>query len=97
MLYLFALKMLIISSKPVEPERLFECLPNSMRPSESPGHSSGKIPSSNSHHDHQHNASENSVYTTPALIPPRILPLLHDLALQMVQAGNQQQLQKIYR
>lgn len=66
-----------------------------MRPSESPGHSNGKIPSSNSHHD-QHN-TENPVYTTPALIPPRILPLLHDLALQMVQAGNQQQLQKIYR
>lgn len=83
-------------SKPVEPERLFECLPNSMRPSESPGDSSGKIPSSLGHHDH-HNTSENSVYTTPALIPPRILPLLHDLALQMVQAGNQQQLQKIYR
>lgn len=90
-------KQLLLSySKPVEPERLFECLPNSMRPSESPGHSNGKIPSSSSHHD-QHNTAENSVYTTPALIPPRILPLLHDLALQMVQAGNQQQLQKIYR
>ncbi|KAL1546096.1 exocyst complex component EXO70A1-like [Salvia divinorum] len=90
-------KQLLLSySKPVEPERLFECLPNSMRPSESPGHSSGKTPS-NSHHDHQNNTSENSVYTTPALIPPRILPLLHDLALQMVQAGNRQQLQKIYR
>ncbi|KAH6762625.1 exocyst subunit exo70 family protein A1 [Perilla frutescens var. hirtella] len=91
-------KQLLLSySKPVEPERLFECLPNSMRPSESPGDSSGKIPSSHSHHDHQHNTSESSVYTTPALIPPRILPLLHDLALQMVQAGNQLQLQKIYR
>ncbi|KAG6427253.1 hypothetical protein SASPL_111495 [Salvia splendens] len=91
-------KQLLLSySKPVEPERLFECLPNSMRPSESPGHSTGKIPSSNSHHDHQNNTSENSAYTTPALIPPRILPLLHDLALQMVQAGNQQQLQKTYR
>lgn len=83
-------------SKPVEPERLFECLPNSMRPSESPGESSGKIPSAHGHHEHN-NTPENSVYTTPALIPPRILPLLHDLALQMVQAGNQQQLQKIYR
>ncbi|XP_042049776.1 exocyst complex component EXO70A1-like [Salvia splendens] len=91
-------KQLLLSyNKPVEPERLFECLPNSMRPSESPGHSTGKIPSSNSHHDNQNNTSENSAYTTPALIPPRILPLLHDLALQMVQAGNQQQLQKTYR
>ncbi|KAL7107925.1 hypothetical protein ACP275_06G084100 [Erythranthe tilingii] len=83
--------------KPVEPERLFECLPNSMRPSGSPGDSGGKIPSSNSHSDHQNNTTENSIYTTPTLIPPRILPLLHDLAQQMVQAGNKQQLQKIYR
>ncbi|KAK4385461.1 Exocyst complex component EXO70A1 [Sesamum angolense] len=84
-------------SKAVEPERLFECLPNSMRPSAgSPGDSSSKHPSSNSHSD-QNNSAENSVYTTPTLIPPRILPLLHDLAQQMVQAGNQQQLQKIYR
>ncbi|KAL6518238.1 hypothetical protein OROMI_033939 [Orobanche minor] len=76
-------------SKSVEPERLFECLPISMRPSGSPGESSGKMPSSN-HSDH-------SVYTTPTLIPPRILPLLHDLAQQTVQAGRQQQLQRIYR
>ncbi|XP_073118598.1 exocyst complex component EXO70A1-like [Henckelia pumila] len=85
-------------SKPVEPERLFECLPNSMRPSSgSPGDSSGKIPSSKSHSEHQNNGTENSAYTTPTLIPPRILPLLHDLAQQMIQAGNQQQLQRIYR
>ncbi|KAL3838158.1 hypothetical protein ACJIZ3_022749 [Penstemon smallii] len=83
-------------SKAVEPERLFECLPNSMRPSSgSPGNSGGKI--ANSHSEHQNNNAENSAYTTPTLIPPRILPLLHDLALQMVQAGNQQQLQRIYR
>lgn len=87
-----------VFSKAVEPERLFECLPNSMRPSSgSPGDSSGKIPSSNHHADQQNHAAENSVYTTPTLIPPRILPLLHDLAQQMVQAGNQHQLQKLYR
>ncbi|KAL8050458.1 hypothetical protein ABFX02_06G083300 [Erythranthe guttata] len=90
-------QLLLSYSKPVEPERLFECLPNSMRPSGSPGDSGGKIPSSNSHSDHQNNTTENSIYTTPTLIPPRILPLLHDLAQQMVQAGNKQQLQKIYR
>ncbi|KZV57834.1 hypothetical protein F511_21644 [Dorcoceras hygrometricum] len=87
-----------IASKPVEPERLFECLPNSMRPSSgSPGNSTGKIPPSKSHSEHQNNSTENSAYTTPTLIPPRILPLLHDLAQQMVEAGNQQQLQRIYR
>ncbi|XP_028805156.1 exocyst complex component EXO70A1 [Neltuma alba] len=88
-------------SKPVEPERLFDCLPNSMRPSSlSPGRegdSNGKNPSSNNPSDPLNNDTESVVYTPPALIPPRILPLLHDLALQMVQAGNQQQLLKIYR
>lgn len=87
-------------SKPVEPDRLFDCLPNSLRPSSgSPGHqgdSSGKSPSN--HHSEQHKSNlENAVYTPPALIPPRILPLLHDLAQQMFQAGHQQQLLKIYR
>ncbi|KAA8518464.1 hypothetical protein F0562_015938 [Nyssa sinensis] len=32
-----------------------------------------------------------------SLIPPRILPLLHDLAHQLVLAGHQQQLYSIYR
>lgn len=87
-------------SKPLEPDRLFECLPNSMRPSSgSPGHngdSSHKSPSN--HHSEQPNGdAETAVFTPPTLIPPRILPLLHDLAQQMVQAGHQQQLQRIYR
>ncbi|PHU17054.1 Exocyst complex component EXO70A1 [Capsicum chinense] len=91
-------KQLLLSySKPVEPDRLFECLPNSMRPSSSPGHqdSSGKSHLSNS--NAEQNSAENAVYTPPTLIPPRILPLLHDLAQQMVQAGHQQQFVKIYR
>ncbi|XP_020222710.1 exocyst complex component EXO70A1 [Cajanus cajan] len=86
-------------SKPVEPERLFDCLPNSMRPSSgSPGHEgdpSGKNP--NHHSEHHNNNGDAVVYTPPALIPPRFLPLLHDLAQQMVEAGHQQQLLKIYR
>lgn len=82
-------------SKPVEPERLFDCLPNSMRPS-SPGHEGD--PSGKNHHSESHNNNaEAVVYTPPALIPPRFLPLLHDLAQQMVEAGHQQQLLKIYR
>ena len=90
-------------SKPVEPERLFDCLPNSMRLySGSPGHEgdpSGKNPSSN-HHFEPHNSNTKAdavVYTPPALLPPRILPLLHDLAQQMFEAGHQRQLLKIYR
>lgn len=88
-------------SKPVEPERLFDCLPKSLQPSsESPGHqddSGGKNPSSNHHSAHHDNNLENAVYTPPTLIPPRVLPLLHDLSQQMVQAGHQQQILKIYR
>ena len=59
------------------------------------GESSGRNPSNN--HSEQKSISENAVYIPPTLIPPRILPLLHDLAQQMVQAGHQQQLLKIYR
>ncbi|XP_014514259.1 exocyst complex component EXO70A1 [Vigna radiata var. radiata] len=93
-------QLLLSYSKPVEPERLFDCLPNSMRPSSgSPHHEgdpSGKIPSN--HHSESHNNNADAVvYTPPALIPPRFLPLLHDLAQQMVEAGHQQQLLKIYR
>ncbi|GMY25371.1 exocyst complex component EXO70A1 [Fagus crenata] len=83
-------------SKPVEPDRLFDCLPNSLRPSSaSTGHQSDV--SSKTHSEHHHKSLEPAVYTLPTLIPPRVLPLLHDLAQQMVQAGHQQQLFRIYR
>ncbi|KAF7139885.1 hypothetical protein RHSIM_Rhsim06G0066000 [Rhododendron simsii] len=81
-------------SKPVEPDRLFDCLPNCLRPSVgSPGQgdANGKKLSSTNH------KLEAAVFTVPTLIPPRILPLLHDLAQQMVHAGHQQQLFTIYR
>ncbi|TKY53573.1 Exocyst complex component EXO70A1 [Spatholobus suberectus] len=88
-------------SKPVEPERLFGCLPNSMRPSSvSPGRDgvpNGKNHSSNIHSEPHKNNADAVVYTPPVLIPPRILPLLNDLTQQLVQAGHQQQLLKIYR
>ncbi|KAJ9546013.1 hypothetical protein OSB04_025720 [Centaurea solstitialis] len=81
-------------SKPVEPDRLYECLPNSLRPSSGSPESSGKNPS-NSHTDHI--TAENAVYNPPVLIPPRVLPLLHYLAQHMVQAGHTQQCLIIYR
>ncbi|KAI8006720.1 Exocyst complex component EXO70A1 [Camellia lanceoleosa] len=84
-------------SKPVEPERLFECLPSELRPSpESPGNQ-GNSNGKNSHSEHHNHNLENAVYMLPTLILPRILPLLHNLAQQMVKAGHQQQLLKIYR
>ncbi|RWR82284.1 exocyst complex component EXO70A1-like protein [Cinnamomum micranthum f. kanehirae] len=94
-------QLLLAYSKPVEPDRLFECLPNNMRPSTgSPGHqgdSGGKNPSSTSNSEHQGRSLENAEYKPPTLIPPRIMPLLHNLAQQMIQAGHQQQCLKIYR
>ncbi|XP_047149873.1 exocyst complex component EXO70A1 [Vigna umbellata] len=79
-------------SKPVEPDRLFECLPNSLRPSNSGKQSEG---GGRNHSGKQ--SSEAVTFTLPTLIPPRVIPLLHDLAQQMVQAGHQQQLFRIYR
>lgn len=68
-----------------------------MRPSSgSPGQheANHKSPS----HNHLDNSDlETANFTPPTLLPPRIQPLLHDLALQMVQAGHQQQLLRIYR
>lgn len=87
-------------SKAVDPDRLFECLPNSMRPSaaEPPrDQAGGKTPSSHSHAEQTNNGPENAVFTPLTLIPPRVLPLLRDLAQHMIQAGNQLQLLKIYR
>lgn len=72
-----------------------------MRPSTgSPGHqgdSGGKNPSSTNNSEHQGQSLENAEYKPPTLIPPRIMPLLHNLAQQMIQAGHQQQCLKIYR
>ncbi|XP_070021639.1 exocyst complex component EXO70A1-like [Nicotiana sylvestris] len=79
-------------SKPVEPDRLFDCLPQSLRPSTgSPSKGDGT-----GMKEHQRSL-ETVVYHPPALIPPRILPLLHELAQQMIQAGHQQQLYTIYK
>ncbi|KAI4348891.1 hypothetical protein L6164_009557 [Bauhinia variegata] len=79
-------------SKPVEPDRLFDCLPNSLRPSAAgqQGEGGGKT-------EGQKQSLETAIFKAPTLIPPRVLPLLHDLANQMVEAGHQQQLFRIYR
>lgn len=86
----------LLFSKPVEPDRLFDGLPNTMRPSSaSPCHDD----SSGLRHtaEHQNKCLETVIYHPPTLIPPRILPLLHDLAYQMIQAGHHQQVFNIYR
>ncbi|OMO62735.1 Exocyst complex protein Exo70 [Corchorus capsularis] len=85
-------------SKAIEPDRLFDGLPNALRPSGSPGNQGDAGKTTHNHADHHHNSDlEGAVYTPPTLIPPRIMPLLHDLAQQMVRAGHQQQLLRIYK
>ncbi|KAL2534534.1 exocyst subunit exo70 family protein A2 [Abeliophyllum distichum] len=83
-------------SKPVEPDRLFDCLPNSLRPSAASS-GGGDATGTKPHSEHQTKSLETAVFHPPALIPARIMPLLHDLAQQMVEAGQQQQLFNIYR
>ncbi|CAN8237386.1 unnamed protein product [Cochlearia groenlandica] len=81
-------------SKAVEPDRLFDGLPNSLRPSsDADGGGKASMP----HGGHHNEDPEAGLYTLPILIPSRVLPLLHDLAQQMVQAGHQQLLLQIYR
>ncbi|KAM5559342.1 exocyst complex component EXO70A1-like [Rosa sericea] len=79
-------------SKPVEPDRLFDCLPDSLRPSADPSGQNG-----NGKSEQQQRRLQPVIYTPLTIIPPRVLPLLHDLAQQMALAGHQQQLFKIYR
>ncbi|KAE9612148.1 hypothetical protein Lal_00022234 [Lupinus albus] len=92
-------QLLLSYSKPVEPECLFDCLPNSMRPSTgSPAHDDGPNGKNHSnHHSEAHDIADAIVYTPPALIPPSVLPLLHNLAQQMIDAGHQHHLLSTYR
>jgi len=67
-----------------------------MRPSSGSPGNEGEHNGKSNHHSDNNNA-DAVVYTPPALIPPRILPLLHDLAQQMIEAGHRPQLLTIYR
>ncbi|AED96204.1 exocyst subunit exo70 family protein A3 [Arabidopsis thaliana] len=78
-------------SKLTEPNQLFECLPSNLRPPSDDEGSDGKS------HDPQSNGLGKTDYTVPTIIPPTVLPVLHDLAQQMVKAGHQQELFKTYR
>lgn len=88
-------------SKPLESDSVFECLPNTLQPSSELFSNQDDANSKNliapTHHEHHAKASEPAIYKLPVLIPPRILPVLHDLADHMVQAGNGQDCAIIYR
>ncbi|XP_019186366.1 PREDICTED: exocyst complex component EXO70A1-like [Ipomoea nil] len=73
-------------SKPVEPDRLFDGLPQSLRPSPDAGSK-----------QQQQKSLETAVYNPPALMPPRVVPLLNALSQQLIQAGHHQDVFTIYR
>ncbi|KAL6641854.1 hypothetical protein ACP70R_020035 [Stipagrostis hirtigluma subsp. patula] len=75
-------------SKPVEPDRLFDCLSKPLRTSKG---------NSEAVEEQASKSFETVIYRTPTLIPTRISSLLHDLAHQLVQAGNQHSCYRIYR
>ncbi|CAN1233682.1 Exocyst complex component EXO70A1 [Linum perenne] len=70
-------------------DRLFEGLPKSEKHQSEGG--GGK------HSSEQQKSLETAIYTLPTLIPLRVVLVLHDLALQMVQVGRQLQLLRIFR
>ncbi|KAI4378643.1 hypothetical protein MLD38_016095 [Melastoma candidum] len=87
-------QILINYSKPIETDVLYECLPASVRPGSG---SPGKQSESGNKSEQIDKSSEVPVYKLPTLMPPRVIPLLHDLTHQMIQANHQQQLFNIYR
>ncbi|XP_025805191.1 exocyst complex component EXO70A1-like isoform X2 [Panicum hallii] len=73
-------------SKPIEPNHLFDCLLKHLMVSRRDSEAVGEQPSK---------SFETAIH--PTLIPSGILPLLHDIACQLVQDGNQQSCYRIYR
>lgn len=81
-------------SKPVNPDRLSECMSNAAKqsaPSSPPDDESGEKKSS------ENKSSEPSECQLPTLIPPKIIPLLRVVIQQMLQAGHLNQVFVIYR
>ncbi|RCV36142.1 hypothetical protein SETIT_7G295900v2 [Setaria italica] len=74
-------------SKPIEPDRLFNCLPKHQLASKGDSEAVGEQPSK----------SFETALKNPTIIPSGILLLLHDIARQLVQDGNQQSCYRIYR
>ncbi|EFJ09561.1 hypothetical protein SELMODRAFT_184479 [Selaginella moellendorffii] len=70
--------------KPVEPARLLESLPKT-----APAHHDNSTPDAP--------ATTNDAVVLPMLLPPRIVPQLHDIAERMIGSGHHQQCLKTYR
>lgn len=88
-------KQLSQHSKPIEPGCLFNCLPSTIQPSSEFRPACGKGPSAGTQFENHQN-SEVVVHSLPALIEPKFVPLIANLAQQLVQAGCQQRCSEIY-
>nr|XP_043629433.1 exocyst complex component EXO70A1-like isoform X2 [Erigeron canadensis] len=86
-------QLLSVCSIPVEPDRIYECLPSSL--SRKSGSSFGSSESDTSKNDPSD--SHTAVYKPLVLIPARLITVLHDLAQDMVNGGHTQQYLIIYR
>ncbi|RZR82694.1 hypothetical protein BHM03_00009171 [Ensete ventricosum] len=93
-------QLLATYSKPIDLEFIAAFPPNSLpslsRATTGSQSDGGNHAPASNHSEHQGRSLETPMYKTPTLMPPRILPLLHNLAEQLVQAGYQQRCSRIY-
>ncbi|CAN6439076.1 unnamed protein product [Victoria cruziana] len=87
-------QLLFSHSKVVEPDLLFECLPNSMQPSAGYAGPNGNRTRNGNHTEVSTGATAHAL---PTLVPSRAVLILRQLAERMVQEGRQQQCLKIFR
>ncbi|XP_037437787.1 exocyst complex component EXO70A1-like [Triticum dicoccoides] len=81
-------------SKPIEGDLILGSPPKLQWASDGNAEADGR---NSAHSEHPSKDLETAICRTPALIPSRILPLLHTIAQKLVQDGNQQSCYKIYR
>ncbi|XP_048528960.1 exocyst complex component EXO70A1-like isoform X4 [Triticum urartu] len=81
-------------SKPIEGDLILGSPPKLQWASDGDAEADGR---NSAHSEHPSKDLETAICRTPALIPSRILPLLHTIAQKLVQDGNQQSCYKIYR
>ncbi|KAL5230785.1 hypothetical protein ABZP36_029561 [Zizania latifolia] len=78
-------KLMSTYGKPIEPGRLFDCL---TKPPRAPKANHEADGGHYTYSEHPIEGMDTTICRTPTLIPPRILPLLHDRAQQLVQGSS---------
>lgn len=94
----FELTMRLFHSKVIDPARLSEALPASMRPSMNGPTSPGAVGGDGKVRTPQSPGLDpNKPLQLPTLIAPRFIPQLQEMAQRMIGAGHHQQCLKVYR